>query len=226
MIALIRSLVRSLGNAIGSVFGGRRKRLEAFRKAGGVLGFRLLQDQRVRRELGMEGEQVRHFQRLAQEARQKRWERFQALQTQDRPKAVAEFAKLQRQIAMEVLAGLDKASVLKPEQLERLRQLTWQQQGAVAFTNPLVQDALKMTLDQKAGLQAIIEEVGPRLRELQDPKSRGEDGKAIPALREQTLSRVLALLDEEQKARWEQLKGRHVEIDLGGPAAARQAPAG
>jgi hypothetical protein len=220
MLKFIRSLFLGIGRLFRTVF-GLRKPFAEFRKEGGVVAFRLLQERRVRRDLGLSGQQVRQIVKFTNVARQRRSKEFQALQNREGKKGPA-FVQLQRQVAAEVLAALKKEGVLAPEQKERLRQLVWQQQGAMAFGNPLVRDALKLTPEQQEGMRDILDEMNEQRRQRRESseEDKEEGGKQGGTLRQQALDRILALLDDEQKARWEQLKGKPLEVDLSGPAAA------
>ncbi len=57
------------------------------------------------------------------------------------------------------------AEILQPEQLKRLKQISWQQQGAFAFEQPEVASALQLTNDQKDKLKAIQKASREKMRE-------------------------------------------------------------
>jgi hypothetical protein len=209
---MIRSLLQRLGNALAALFGRRSKSASEFRKSGGVVAFQLLQQERVRTELNLNIEQVGQILRLTRQARQLRRREFIALRNQDRQQAAGAGIQLQRAVAAEVLAGLNKAAVLTPEQKERLRQIVWQRQGAGAFAHPLVQENLKLTPGQKEVIRSILEELRQRVRTLRQGAAEGGEPPAPGALQKEALNRALALLDEEQKGRWEQLKGKPFEF--------------
>jgi putative ATP-binding cassette transporter len=205
----MRSPLQRLGSFLAPLL-RRRSGLE-FRKDGGVVAFRLLRDERVRAELNLTVEQGGHILRLTRQARQLRRRQFLALEKQV-PHRAAATERLTRAVAMEVLAGLHKAGVLTPEQRERLRQIAWQRQGGGAFDNPLVQQALKLTPAQQKALGSIIGAMRKQLRTDAGKRPAG-------AIRKEALALALAVLDEEQKARWEQLKGKPFAFAEDEPAA-------
>jgi hypothetical protein len=53
------------------------------------------------------------------------------------------------------------AAVLSAGQLERLRQIAWQQRGPFAFKSPEIVAALKLTAEQRQRISQIIEEERP-----------------------------------------------------------------
>jgi hypothetical protein len=212
---MMLSLLKRLGNALASLFRRRPRSTGDFLKDGGVAAFHMLQNERVRRELNLNIEQLGAVLRLTRQAQQLRRRQFLALRRQEGNQAVAALTRLRWAVASEVLAGLNKEAVLTEQQKERLRQITWQQQGAGAFGNPLVQEGLKLTTGQKEVLRSILEEVANRVRTLHSGGGAGKE--AVAALRKDALNRALEVLDAEQKARWEQLQGQ--PFDFGDEAA-------
>jgi hypothetical protein len=210
MIAAIRSFIRFLYRAFAAIGRKWRGPGDEFRKDGGVAAFRLLQNLRVREELGLNNEQIRQILIFTRVARQKRKKQLQALRSAEEKKPMA-MARVQRQIAIEVLGNLNKAAVLTMEQKDRLRQLSWQHQGTMAFTNPLVAETLKLTPDQKLGVQNVLDEFNKRMRGQKNGENKKEEGSGPADLRKQTLEQALALLDADQKERWRQLKGKPFE---------------
>lgn len=212
------SLLSFFRKAIGSVFGTDAKSAD-FQRDGGVIAFRLLQHESVRNELNLNIEQVGHVLRLTRQARQVRKKQFQALRNQDRQAMASEAAKLARAVAQEVLANLRKEAVFTEEQVERLRQITRQNQGANAFSTSLIQEALAITPGQQEILKTVIQEGEGKMRELvknAGDQSDAERKEALTALRLENLSKVLSLLSDEQRNRWEQLKGKPFDVSLDG----------
>jgi hypothetical protein len=211
------SLFRYLGDAVASVFGRGPQASEDFVRKGGVQAFRLLQNPHVHAELGLDIERIGHILRLTREARQRRRKRFMEVQALGLDKGQQEAARLRREVAEEVMAGLDREAVLTAEQKERLRQITLQRLGAIAFVDPLLQETLGLTPGQKEVMLNMLKETGAKVRAaVQGADAEGKE--AALALRKEQLDKVLALLNDEQKAQWEQLKGKPFEVDLEGAA--------
>ena len=70
-----------------------------------------------------------------------------------------------------------------------------------------LREALDLTDAQVAEARAILAEQGEKHRAL----AEGEDREAKRALHEETHARLVAILDESQKAKLEEMKARHRE---------------
>jgi serine/threonine protein kinase len=117
-------------------------------------------------------------------------------------------------------------AVLRPDQLVRLRQIDLQVRGLMAFRDPAVVAALKLTDEQKDRIKLIQAERmfgpgpgGPRADFGRHegprgpgphfgPKDRGPKDKGPDEMRRADVERVLALLTDDQRARWQELTGR------------------
>ena len=100
------------------------------------------------------------------------------------------------------------AEILDAEQLQRLRQIALQSQGTLAFHEPRVVDALRLTTAQKQKIREIensmFAAMWPRQPEKGGPidhRKRMEEG--VRNARE----RILAILTPEQAAQWRNLTG-------------------
>jgi serine/threonine protein kinase len=116
-------------------------------------------------------------------------------------------------------------AVLRPDQLVRLRQIDLQMRGLMAFRDPSVVAELKLTDEQKDRIKLIQAErmfgpgpggprpdfgrhegprgPGPHF----GPKDRGPKDKGPDEMRRAEVERVLALLTDDQRARWQELTG-------------------
>ena len=116
----------------------------------------------------------------------------------------------------------DKAlgKVLDDKQMNRLRQIGLQQQGAAAFGNPEVQKKLKLTDDQKEKIKTINEdfdkERGEIFQSMQGGGDREEAMKKFATLRTETLDKVKTLLTDDQKKTWESMTGAPFEVKFEG----------
>jgi Spy/CpxP family protein refolding chaperone len=71
----------------------------------------------------------------------------------------------------------------------------------------MLQEKLDLTEEQVAQVRAIFSEQGEKLRALKE----SEDREGFRALHEETHSRLVALLDEAQRQKLEELRERHEE---------------
>jgi hypothetical protein len=104
---------------------------------------------------------------------------------------------------------------LEPKQAERLRQISWQQRGPFAFTDPDVVAALRLSVEQQETIHALVEEVrqarAPAFRPWgYRPEAARNAASALVPIRD----RLWAVLSDDQKARWKQLTGEPFEGDL------------
>jgi hypothetical protein len=144
-------------------------------------------------------------------------------------KAREEFGKLRdlsredrQKKAEELSKANDKAvgEVLKPDQLKRLKQIHWQQQGARAFSDPELADALKFTTEQKDKIQAVREEARKEMQSLrQAGGDREEARKKFEEIRKATNEKVMGVLTDEQKAKWKELQGEPFKGEIVRPGA-------
>jgi len=178
---------------------------------GGGAGM-LLSNKGVQQELKVSDEQAKKLDTLAEESRSKARENMEKLKDATKEERQE---KLQA-IGAESQAELHKnlAEILKPEQLKRFHQIQTQQAGAGAFSIPRVQNALKLTDDQKSKIREINQETMQAFREART--SAGDDreaaGKKLVEIRKDSLDKVKALLTDDQKKSWSELIGDPYEV--------------
>ena len=126
------------------------------------------------------------------------------------------------------------AAILKPDQFQRLKQISWQVLGPRAFKNAQVVSALGLTAEQNEGIAKIMQDHQTELFSLMRTglkRGNTEEDKAYN--RQQTakvhnaaVEKIVALLTSEQQAKWKELTGEPFtgEIDwmeLGGRGGRR-----
>ncbi|MCC2671825.1 MAG: periplasmic repressor CpxP [Armatimonadetes bacterium] len=136
-------------------------------------------------------------------------ETFQNLSQEERTKKFAELrAQREKQIA----------EILNAKQVSRLKQLEIQQAGTRALDRKDVQDALKLTADQKAkidaaqaaereAMQPIFQSFRGNNGQQTTDAQRDEIRKKMTEIRTGTETKVLAVLTADQKKQFESLKG-------------------
>jgi Spy/CpxP family protein refolding chaperone len=114
-------------------------------------------------------------------------------------------------------AAADLAEVLDDDQEKRLMGILIQVNGAGATADPAVAKELNISDEQKQKLEDTRREIGESMREsfreLGD-LSREEREKKFEELRAEANKKLLAVLDSDQQAKLESLKGEPVEIDM------------
>lgn len=117
------------------------------------------------------------------------------------------------------------AKILKPEQMKRLEEIRIQQAGPAALNFPDVAEKLKITDEQKEKMGKAREESQAKMRELFTGARDGDREAArakIAELRKETEEKVLAVLSEDQKKQFEDMKGKKFDM----PENAGRGPGG
>ncbi len=101
--------------------------------------------------------------------------------------------------------------VLRPEQAKRLRQIVWQQRGAMAFNYPEVADDLRLTPEQKERIHSIAEESRPPGR----PGDHRPDGwRHSDDFWKGVNDRLISVLSDEQRTKWKELTGEPFQGEI------------
>jgi Spy/CpxP family protein refolding chaperone len=187
----------------------------------------LLSNEKVQKELDLTSEQKDSVKKLADERQTQGREAFAALRDLSQDERRAKMDEMRKAAQAKVDA------ILLPPQVERLKQLTLQRQGAGALSDPEVAKALNISEDQKKQLADIREAAGAQMRELFTAGGGGGDRAAMrekmTAMQKEIMGKELAVLNADQKAQFEKMQGEKFEFpaDLGrGGPGGRGGPAG
>jgi len=179
----------------------------------GLAGPMLLLNKGVQQELKLTDEQVDKLRKAVREARAGHKEEFQQLaETKDRRERAEKWQKLVREIREETRKTV--ADVLNDDQERRLKEIQRQQLGILAFADPEVQEALKLSDEQKEKLKGIGHDATEDFREIFQ-RSKGDLASARTRLRElrtETLEKAMGVLDENQRKTWRELTGKPFEV--------------
>jgi hypothetical protein len=181
------------------------------RGGGGGLAM-LLGNASVQQELKLNDEQVGKAKEVSEKIGGETREKFQGLQDlspeERREKMVA--------ITKETNDATIKAAgeFLKPEQITRLKQISYQARGATAFVDPEVASKLNLTDSQKSDIQAINTESMSQMREIFQSAQDDREGamKKMADLRKVTMDKAAAKLNDEQQKTWKELIGVAFEV--------------
>jgi Spy/CpxP family protein refolding chaperone len=174
----------------------------------------LLSQKSVQDELKLSEEQTKKLTTLQEKQREGRasFKGFKDLSDEEKKAKIQEFAKQAQERAKEADKAI--AEILKPEQLKRFKQISLQQRGAGAISDPEVAEALKLTDEQKGKVKDINESLAKDAREA----GRGEDGrKKREELRKSADEKVMAILSEEQKTKLKELGGEPFKGEIKRP---------
>jgi hypothetical protein len=142
---------------------------------------------------------------------------------QPTPEQLEEFRKQAAERTKQEKAKL--AEILLPNQLKRLNEIYIQQLGTRAFDDEEVATALSITAEQKTSIAKVREEQGAAMRELFTGGGDREAARTKMAeMRKATDEKIIAVLTADQKAKFDEMKGKPFEMpegaQRGGPGGA------
>ena len=97
------------------------------------------------------------------------------------------------------------ATILTPAQLKRLPQIALQSQGPRGLHEPDVSSALKLTPEQRDQMNRIEAEMAPFRFE---PGHRGPSPESHEDLARKTVQKMLTVLTDQQRSKWQELTGK------------------
>lgn len=184
----------------------------------------LVLNARVQKELKLTDDQTKSI-RQAQEKLQKQFaDKVEAIfKPRDREKAdPKDAAEISKKVNSELRKAIETA--LEPGQLKRLGQIELQQQGLRALENKEVALALKLTVEQKGRVKALIEDLESKLRKTMPSlgtfgRDRAGLAKAVEKAKEEqvklfreAVDMIPSLLTPDQRKTWEDLTGERFEL--------------
>jgi Spy/CpxP family protein refolding chaperone len=186
-----------------AVGGAQAQRRGGFGMMGRGGGFGLLSRPEVQTELKLSDAQKTQISDLADKQREAARDRFQDLRDaspEEREKAMMEWnAQQTKQIN----------GVLNADQQKRFRQISLQQQGPMALTDPTVAEELKLTADQKSKVKEIMQQQREAQREIFESAGPDRDAarEKMQALRKTTNDKLAGVLTADQKRKWTEMQG-------------------
>ncbi len=195
-----------------------------FGMMGGGMGWaQLLRIEKVQKEIELTDEQKAEVEKITTENREKMRELFTQGQGGDRQANIEKMRHLQAEAQKNIEAAL------LPHQVARLKEIRLQIAGVQALSDPEVQKELGLSEEQVQKLRDAAREVmqGMRPQDGQGPRDPGAIRQRFEEMRQKLEEAALKVLTDDQKAKWEKMKGEKFEIspeDLfprreGGPAA-------
>lgn len=120
---------------------------------------------------------------------------------------------------------------LKPEQLERVQQISYQLAGPAAYGDPDVVKALEITKEQQDKLATIRADFQKKQQELFAGGGAGGGREAFAKLREEQNAEIAKVLTAEQTEKFTKLKGKEIDVSTlfgggRGPGGAGGRPGG
>jgi hypothetical protein len=211
----------------GPGFGGR--------PGGGFNVMMLLGVEEVREEIELTEEQQEEIRKVAEEARSNRQPRgerpnFRDMSDEEREKLFAEMRERAEKQAKEAKETLSE--ILMLPQMARLDQIAMQVQGVAVLANAEVAERIGLDDEQVKTIKTEIDEattgMREKIREIFSGGGGNREGmrEKIEALRKDVDQEVLAKLTDEQRKKFEELKGEPFEMPAGGLFRGRGGPGG
>jgi hypothetical protein len=220
MVSLASAQEQPRGRGRGGFGGGR-----GF--GGGGMGgspTALLNMPEVRKELSVTDEQGKEIDEVLAALRESRggfnFQDLQNLSDDERQKRMEEMRKKGEEAEKTAQEKLDK--ILKPEQLTRLNQLALQRQGTMALTRPDIAKQIGLSQEQQEKIEKIQEDARPQggfggFQNLSD-EERQKRFAEMRERQEKAQTDMLAVLTDEQKTKFAEMKGKDFEFPaFGGP---------
>jgi hypothetical protein len=180
----------------------------------GVQMVGLLINPSVQKELKLDPGQVEGAKALAARLRETMVARLKELQGVEIAERNRKLREINKALEAESKSGM--AALLKDDQRKRLRQISLQDRGGIAFADPEVQDALGMSDAQRARVQSLANRTFEQVRAVAqagggNPK---EALKKAQSLRKKLGEEIAAEFSDEQKRTWRAMLGAPFEVDL------------
>lgn len=182
---------------------------------GGGMGLgMLIGNESVQKELKLDDAQVTKAKDLADKNREKMTAAFQDLQGLDQDERRKKMTELNTEMNESTLKAVGE--FLKPEQVTRLKQVSYQARGAMAFADPEIAKKLNITDAQKDEIKTITDDSNAAMRELRQASKDDPEGtmKKMAEHRKETLSKVVAKLNDEQQKTWKEMIGAPFELKI------------
>jgi hypothetical protein len=180
-----------------------------FGRGGSYAG--LLSNASVQKELKLDDQQTDKVKSLADKINEERQSKFQDLQGLEGQERFTKMQEITRELNTTTLK--EAGEFLKPEQIARLKQISLQQRGAMAFSDPDVAKKLNITDAQKNDIQELVQASREKMPSRDDFQSDREAAmKKMQEVNKETLTQAVAKLNDEQQKTWKELLGAPFEI--------------
>jgi hypothetical protein len=171
----------------------------------------LLGNASVQKELKLDDSQAEKAKALADKTGEEMRGKFQDLQGLDQEERRTKMMEINREMNASVLKSAGE--FLKPDQIERLKQISYQVRGPQAFADPELAKKLNLTDSQKTDVQEIVRGLREKLPSREDFQSDPEAAmKKSQEVNKETLSQIVSKLNDEQQKTWKELIGAPFEI--------------
>jgi len=181
----------------------------------GVLSLaQLVTNKSVETELKMTEEQIAKFKTINDDVNAKYKDELDKAGKDFKAKA-----EVRKKINEEATTAVTKdlATILKPEQVKRLKQIELQVQGLTALTSDTVAKDLALTDEQKTKIKGLTDDLATDTAAIF--KDAGKDFKAafkkVTEMRTATFEKATSTLTDDQKKKWKDMTGDKFDLVVG-----------
>jgi Spy/CpxP family protein refolding chaperone len=175
----------------------------------------------VAKEIELVDDQRASLEKLAEESREQMRGMFEGLRDLSEEERRQKFEEMREKMEASREELTKKVEeVLLPHQRDRLKEISIQIRGTAALDDKAVAESLGISDEQKEKITAARDESREKSRELFEA-ARAEGGggereamrEKMESLRKETDEKILAVLSDDQRAKFDQLKGKAFEFD-------------
>lgn len=177
---------------------------------GGLAMF--LGNESVQKELKLDDKQVEKAKEVAEKIGAEAREKRQGLQDLSQEERREKMTAINKELNESTLKAIGE--FMKPEQVTRLKQISYQARGANAFSDPEIAQKLNLTDTQKSDIQTIVQEQMSQFQTIREETQGDFEAmqKKMGELRKETLAKATAKLNDEQQKNWKELIGAPFEV--------------
>lgn len=183
---------------------------------GGVQRGALLRLESVQNELGIGEEVIEEINTAQRELRGDRGGRgqgqrnFRDMSEEERTAAMEEFraARAEQQKKMNAKMG----EILGEEKMQRLNEIFVQAAGVNALQDPMVAEKLEISEGQLEDMQQVARDAFSGMREVFQSQDRDAIREKMEEIRAGIEKDTVAILSDDQKSKWEDMKGETFEL--------------
>jgi Spy/CpxP family protein refolding chaperone len=202
LVALLAGPALAQGGRGGGMMGG-----------GGGIGM-LIGNESVQKELKLDDAQVSKAKDVAEKIREKSTAFREEVKDLEKDEQKTKRDAFTKEINESTLKAVGE--FLKPEQVTRLKQISCQTRGMMAFADPDIAKKLNITDAQKDEIKTISDDAGAAIRELFPEIQNDREGtmKKITEQRKEALGKIVAKLNDEQQKTWKEMIGAPFELKM------------
>jgi vacuolar-type H+-ATPase subunit E/Vma4 len=172
----------------------------------------------VQNELSLESEAKEKIRAMADQFSNEAREQFQSasggnLQNaspEERQQMMAKMQEVTQKLNAKYTPKLKE--ILKPEQYQRLQQISWQAGGAAAFNDPELVQALNVTKEQQERIAAVNQDYQQKMRGLFGGGNAQDAFAKMRELNQERDQKAVEVLTKEQQEKFKELKGKPFDL--------------